>query len=133
EGASFSGTVATCTDADSSAVAANFTATINWGDGTASSPADGHAVTIIADPNVSGQFDVQGTHTYAEEGHFNVTVTVTDTLGGSMATTTFYSQTNLVTDDQAVLASQGFAPAAHTDANLVNPWGLAASPTGSPF
>src|SRR5262245_13112679 len=36
-----------------------------------------------------------------------------------------FTQTNLVTDDQAVLASLGLAPAAHTDPNLVNPWGLA--------
>src|SRR5262245_51625642 len=35
-----------------------------------------------------------------------------------------FTQTNLVTDNQAVLASLGFTPAAHTDANLVNPWGM---------
>src|SRR5947208_2658725 len=35
-----------------------------------------------------------------------------------------FTQTNLVTDNQAILASLGFAPAAHTDANLVNPWGM---------
>src|SRR5215471_3660892 len=35
-----------------------------------------------------------------------------------------FTETNLVTDNQAVLASLGLAPAAHTDPNLVNPWGI---------
>ncbi|HJZ92802.1 MAG TPA: TIGR03118 family protein, partial [Gemmataceae bacterium] len=35
-----------------------------------------------------------------------------------------FTQTNLVTDDQTVLANLGLAPAAHTDPNLVNPWGM---------
>jgi uncharacterized protein (TIGR03118 family) len=38
---------------------------------------------------------------------------------------TRFIQTNLVTD--------GLEPAANTDTLLVNPWGLASSPTGSPF
>lgn len=52
----FNGTVATFTDVNAGAVAADFTATINWGDGT-SSPG-----VVVADPN--GGFDVTGTHTY---------------------------------------------------------------------
>lgn len=36
-----------------------------------------------------------------------------------------YNQKNLVSD--------GFFPAAVTDPNLINPWGLTRSPTGSPF
>src|SRR5262249_2410598 len=36
-----------------------------------------------------------------------------------------FTQTNLVTDDQAALANAGLTPAAHTDPNLVNPWGMA--------
>lgn len=43
-----------------------------------------------------------------------------------------YQQINLVTDDAAALAAEGFAPAAFVDPNLVNPWGVAYSPTG-PF
>src|SRR5579875_1288333 len=38
-----------------------------------------------------------------------------------------YVQTNLVTDNQAA------APAAKTDPNLVNPWGIAINPTGGAF
>jgi hypothetical protein len=56
-GQSFSKVVATFTDVNTSATAANFMATINWGDGTTS------AGTVTADPK--GGFDVSGTHTYA--------------------------------------------------------------------
>lgn len=44
----------------------------------------------------------------------------------------FYTIESLVTDDQAALAAEGFEPAAFVDPNLVNPWGIAYSPTG-PF
>lgn len=43
-----------------------------------------------------------------------------------------YRQTNLLTDNQANLAQDGLAPAAFTDPNLVNPWGISYAPTG-PF
>lgn len=41
-------------------------------------------------------------------------------------------QTNLVTDDQSVLAGLGYGPAASVDPHLINPWGVAFAPTG-PF
>jgi uncharacterized protein (TIGR03118 family) len=41
-------------------------------------------------------------------------------------------QTNLVTDDQTVLASLGFTPAAFVDPHLINPWGVSFS-ASSPF
>jgi uncharacterized protein (TIGR03118 family) len=41
-------------------------------------------------------------------------------------------QINLVTNDNAFLVSQGFAPANTVDPNLVNPWGMSFSAT-SPF
>ncbi|HMC67637.1 MAG TPA: Ig-like domain-containing protein, partial [Mycobacteriales bacterium] len=70
EGASFSGAVASFADADSAAVAGEYTATINWGDtlssaGTVSGP-------------TGGPFTVSGSHTYAEEGTYTATVTITD-------------------------------------------------------
>ncbi|HTK78561.1 MAG TPA: TIGR03118 family protein [Gemmataceae bacterium] len=126
EGQQFNGTVATFTDSDATATVSHFTATINWGDGTAT------AGQVVADPGVAGQFDIQGTHTYADEGHPNVIVSVRDTVAGGSATTGSYSQSNLVTDNPTVLASLGFAPAAHTDAHLKNPWGIAFPATG-PF
>jgi len=42
------------------------------------------------------------------------------------------TQVNLVTDNQAFLASQGYTPAATEDPDLINPWGLSFGPT-SPF
>ena len=42
------------------------------------------------------------------------------------------NQFNLVTDNQAFLASQGFTPAATEDPALINPWGMSFSAT-SPF
>ncbi len=70
EGASFSGTVATFTDPDTSATASEYTATIAWGDGSNSSG-------TIAGP-VGGPFTVSGTHTYLEEGAYAVAVTIID-------------------------------------------------------
>ncbi len=84
EGAAFTGAVATFTDSDAGAVAGNFSGTIDWGDGS-TSPTDGQAVTFIVDPLEPGVFDVLGTHTYAEEGHFAVQVAVTDNVGGGAA------------------------------------------------
>jgi hypothetical protein len=63
--------VATFIDYDNTKTAAGFTASINWGDGTAPS-----AGTVIVNP--SGGFQVTGTHTYATTGTFNVDVQVAD-------------------------------------------------------
>ena len=74
EGASFTGVVGTFVDPDPSAASdpasRDYTATIDWGDGT------GPMLVPIAGPD-SG-FSVAGTHTYAEEGSYHVTVTVVD-------------------------------------------------------
>ena len=128
-GTAFTGTVATFTDSNPSAVAANYSGVISWGD-TAVSPGDGNAVHIVADPVTAGQFDVQGTHTYSQPGSFSIQATVSDNQGNTATATAFYSQTNLVTDNQANLAADGFAPAAHVDPNLINPWGISFTPTG---
>jgi hypothetical protein len=75
---SFSGTVATFTDANPNGTAADFTATINWGDASSSSG-------TVTGPT-GGPFTVSGTHTYSSTGPFTITVTIVDD-GGSRATT----------------------------------------------
>lgn len=71
EGNAFNGSVATFSDPDPTGAPADYAATIDWGDGT---PASGGAITKGAD----GTFTVIGGHTYADEGSYHVTVTITD-------------------------------------------------------
>ena len=77
EGAPFSGVLASFTDADPNATTANFSATIQWGDGTSS------AATVSA--NGTGGFNVSGQHTYTMARSYNVSVSVAD-VGGATAT-----------------------------------------------
>ena len=79
EDTSFTGPVAAFDAAASGAVAANFTATIDWGDGTTS------AGTVTATGN--GGFLVLGNHTYTEEGTEKVTVTAGDNHGNTATST----------------------------------------------
>jgi hypothetical protein len=58
--------VATFTDANPNAVASNYAATINWGDGTGTTS----ATSIQADPK--GGFDVIGQHAYSSPGDYQV-------------------------------------------------------------
>src|SRR4029450_11666736 len=71
EGAPYAGVVATFTDPDTTATASEYSATINWGDGTA--PTAG----AISGPT-GGPFSVTGTHTYIEEGTYAITIVITD-------------------------------------------------------
>lgn len=80
EGTAFNGVVATFTDSRAGAVPANFSASINWGDGAMT------AGTVTA--NGGGVFSVSGTHTYADEGSFSVPVQVTDNVSTMTANTT---------------------------------------------
>jgi hypothetical protein len=73
----FTGPVATFTDANPSAQAGDFTATIQWGDGKTSQG------TIAANGN--GGFSVSGSHTFGPAGSYAVSVRITDKGG---ATTT---------------------------------------------
>src|SRR6185437_3915155 len=77
EGKAFTQVVAGFTDADPAGNVGDYTAMIDWGDGSSD------AGTIAADG--SGGFQVTGTHTYAEEGTNPITVSITD-AGGSTAT-----------------------------------------------
>ena len=63
------------TDANPGAVAADYTTTINWGDGTSS------AGTVATAPG--GGFTLSGSHTYAEEGSYTASAGVGDGGGSS--------------------------------------------------
>jgi hypothetical protein len=75
EGSAFSGAVAMFTDDDSSTNASSFTASIDWGDGSGVT-----AGTIAQSDTV---FVVLGQHTYADEGAFTATVTISDVSPGT--------------------------------------------------
>jgi hypothetical protein len=90
-------TVATFTDADTGAALGNFSATINWGDGT-SSPA-----TIS---NNGSTFNVLGSHTYTNAGTFTITPTIRDSGG----TTTTASSTATISGEVTAQAT-AFSPA----------------------
>jgi hypothetical protein len=85
EGKTISGSVATFTTTRTAAAAADYTASINWGDGTTS------AGPVVKDS--TGHFHVNGSHAYGDQSTgtgFRVTVTISrtgasDTLIGSTA------------------------------------------------
>jgi large repetitive protein len=79
-GLPISGTIGTFTDANPVAPISDFTATIDWGDGSPDS------IGVITQPGgVGTPFDVTGTHSYAIAGTFQTVINVTDD-GGSKVT-----------------------------------------------
>ena len=72
---------ATFTDANPGNHMALFTATINWGDGGATSAG------TISYSTATGAYTVAGSHTYADEGSYPISISVADG-GGSTATIT---------------------------------------------
>lgn len=76
-------TVASFTSADSQATASNFTAAINWGDGTATTAGQ------VSGEN--GLFQVSGTHIYAVAGDYTVWVTLNPTVGPQLPFTKWVS------------------------------------------
>ena len=84
EGATASHTVATFTDPDAAATAADYSAAIDWGDG---SSADNGV--ISGGPS----FTIAGGHTYGEEGNYSISVTISDVDDPSNTTTVTSSAT----------------------------------------
>lgn len=118
EGIAFSGPVGTFTDVDPIGAISDYTATINWGDG--SSPSTG----VITQPSGPGTgFIVSGSHTF-EEGSFPVSVTIKD-VGGSMSLsiTTF-----IITDPNPVVAAAPANPSTTEGQTLTAPIGAFTDP-----
>jgi len=110
EGSSFSGNVATFNDAASTATAASFTATIDWGDGSGTS-----AGTVTGAP---GGFTVSGTHTFTDGGAFPVRVFVTETGISPAPAATITALANV--PDTDVLAATATAAISQTEGQTFN-------------
>jgi cyclophilin family peptidyl-prolyl cis-trans isomerase len=87
--------VARLSDPDASATAATLTATINWGDGTATSTG-----TLSRDTSAPGaaSYVIRGTHTYAQAGIYTVLVTI----AGDKGATAFARSTAVISADTIV-------------------------------
>ncbi len=80
EGTNFEETVAEFSAFDTDAPAQDFTADIDWGDGTVE---EGEII-----PLGDGNFEVSGTYSYPDDGIFTLTISITDDEGNSVTTET---------------------------------------------
>ncbi len=81
EGQSFSGRVANFVNTNAANnTPADFTATIKWGDGTTTTG-------TVSNPAATNIYAVDGSHTYADEGTFTVTVVLSDDAPGTASAT----------------------------------------------
>jgi hypothetical protein len=131
EGTAWTGTIATFTDGNPSAIAGNFTSSINWGDGDS---ADTSAT--ITESN--GVFSVVATHTYEAPGTPNVTVTVTDNHSQSVnsSATVTVNYATIASTLSTITGTEGTASlgtiATFTDSNTSStPSQFAATITGA--
>ncbi|HUY89049.1 MAG TPA: TIGR03118 family protein [Pirellulales bacterium] len=85
EGLTFSGAVATFADSNASAVAGDFTATIDWGDGT--------SATAGVVTGGSGLFTVSGSHAYSQPGSQPIKTTLTEKSPGNAVATAIANAT----------------------------------------
>jgi hypothetical protein len=98
EAGAFNGLVGHFTDGNLQAPLTDFSVNIDWGDGTTTG---GTVATATG-----GGYNVNGSHTYAEEGQHSVSISITD-LGGS---STSITSTAVVSDAPLVAALLPFSP-----------------------
>ena len=106
-GVSASPTLFAFLDNDPNQAAVNYSASIDWGDGTPQTSG-----TITADPSQLGRFLVSGTHTYTEVGPETITADITDAGGASVVV-----KQTVTTADPPILAT--FTPFSLTAGQLV--------------
>jgi hypothetical protein len=99
EPAAISAPVATFTDPNPSAQASEYSASVNWGDGTPATAG------TVSGPT-GGPFTVSGSHTYGDEGSYPVTVTITDTDNPANSATA----NDTATVGDAGLSASGISP-----------------------
>ena len=108
EGNEFSAVVASFTSANPFEVAADFTAVVNWGDGTPDT-----AGTITADPT-GGPFLVTATHRYLEPDNYVFSVTVTDRDGLSVQAAVLASPPEGLAGRRTTIFDRGFSGQLHS-------------------
>ncbi len=95
EGLPFDGVVTTFTDANIYATAADFTALVEWGDGTSDTSGDGN-VTLTQTDGIGSAFLISGTHVYTTPTTGFppdiLVVTIYETDGGSSVLNTVYAR-----------------------------------------
>ena len=88
----FNGQVATVTDGNFSSDVSDLSATIDWGDGSATSS----GTFVFSTLGTSGvTYNVDGSHTYASAGSYQVAVTIADQGGSSTTTSTTMTVANV--------------------------------------
>ncbi len=121
EGQSFSGAVAAFTASAADAAAADFTATIDWGDGSSSTG------TVTASGN--GGFIVSGRHAYAEQGAQTATVTLQDNNNHTVtvADAVQVADAALLALGDRIAVSQGLSASGVTVASFIDTGGADAA------
>jgi hypothetical protein len=109
-GSAFSGSIANFTDTYTASTSADFTASIDWGDGSSSTAG------MIG--GGSGTFAVSGAHTYTAPGTFSVNVTLTQNAPGTATATVTSTATVSGIPDLGLTLSAG-APYASYGETLV--------------
>jgi hypothetical protein len=119
-------TLATFTDANPAAPSSDFSATINWGDGSTTSGSIGYSPATLS--------SISGTHSYSQDGSYTVTVTLTDVDGATATTTSTVYVGDIYAGVPATLGVTSFVDADSTgsasDFTATINWGDGTSTSG---